>query len=172
MRWRSVRSDGEFPFEVVSIAAPVLHKQIPSLSKKYDFIIIDCPPGGPSGADNITRSALMAVDLVIAPYQPSAFDIWSAEDMAALVGKAKGANPKLRSRLLISRKLSNTAIGKEAREAAGVFGIKIFDTEIRQRIALTDSISAGETIFDFAPKSAAAKEYTELTEEVTRCLRG
>src|SRR5277367_4578302 len=172
MRWRSVRSDGDFPFEVVAIAAPVLHKQIPSLSKKYDFIVIDCPPGGPSGADNITRSALMAVDLVIAPYQPSAFDIWSAEDMATLIGKAKGANPKLKSRLMISRKLSNTAIGKEARGAAGVFGIKIFDTEIKQRIALTDSISAGKTIFDFSPKSAAANEYRELTEEVMRCLKG
>jgi chromosome partitioning protein len=30
MRWRSVRSDGDFPFEVVAIAAPVLHKQVPN----------------------------------------------------------------------------------------------------------------------------------------------
>jgi chromosome partitioning protein len=92
--------------------------------------------------------------------------------MAALIGKAEGANPELKSRLLISRRLSNTAIGKEARAAAGVFGIKIFNTEITQRVALADAISAGVTIFDFAPKSAAANEYRNLTEEVMRCLKG
>jgi chromosome partitioning protein len=172
MRWRSVRAESDLPFEVVTIAAPVLHKQVPSLAKKYDFVLIDCPPGGPTGADNITRSALMAVDLVIVPYQPSPLDIWSAEDMATLIGKAHNANSKLKPRLLINLKRSNTAIGKEARAAAADFGIKIFNTEISQRAALPDTISAGKTIFDFAPNSAAANEYRSLTEEVMRCLRG
>ncbi len=172
MRWRSVCAESDLPFEVVTIAAPVLHKQIPSLARKYDFVVVDCPPGGPTGIDNITRSALMAVDLVVVPYQPSPLDIWSAEDMAALIGKAAGANSKLKSRLLISRRLANTAIGKEARAAAGVFGIKIFNTEITQRVALADAVSAGVTIFDYAPKSAAANEYRNLTEEVMRCLKG
>jgi chromosome partitioning protein len=172
MRWRSVRAESDLPFEVVTIAAPVLHKQIPSLAKKYDFVVVDCPPGGPTGTDNITRSALMAVDLVIVPYQPSPLDIWSAEDMAALIGKAHSANAGLKTRLLINLKRSNTAIGKEARAAAEGFGIKILNAEISQRAALPDAISAGKTIFDFAPKSAAANEYRNLTEEVLRCLRG
>ena len=114
----------------------------------------------------------MAVDLVIVPYQPSPLDIWSAEDMAALIGKAHSANAGLKTRLLINLKRSNTAIGKEARAAAEGFGIKILTAEISQRAALPDAISAGKTIFDFAPKSAAANEYRNLTEEVMRCLRG
>ena len=88
------------------------------------------------------------------------------------IGKARSANAKLRTRLLINLKRSNTAIGKEARAAAEGFGVKIFNAEISQRVALPDAISAGKTIFDFAPKSAAANEYRNLTEEVMRCLRG
>jgi chromosome partitioning protein len=75
MRWRSVRAEHDAPFQVVTIATPTLHKQVPALAKKYDFVLVDCPPGGPTGVDNITRSALMAVDLVIVPYQPSPLDI-------------------------------------------------------------------------------------------------
>lgn len=171
MRWRGVRADAAPRFEVVSIPAPVLHKQLPSLGKRYDFVVVDCPPGGPTGADNITRSALMAVDLVIVPYQPSPFDLWSAEDMTALINRAHTVNSKLTARLLISRKIANTAIGREARGAAEAFGIKIFKTEISQRVALTDAASGGKSIFDFAPKSSAAMEYSNLTEEVMRCLR-
>lgn len=171
MRWRQVITDHDVPFEVVSIAAPVLHKQVPALAKKYNFVIVDCPPGGPTGTDNITRSALMAVDLVIVPYQPSPFDLWSAEDMATLIGKAHTANPVLKARLLISRRVSNTAIGREARGAAEAFQIPIFRTEIAQRVVLTDAASSGRTIIDYAPRSAAAHEYETLTEEVMRCLR-
>lgn len=171
-RWRSARGERDLAFEVVAITTPTLHKQIPALARKYDFVIVDCPPGGPSGADNITRSALMAVDLVVVPYQPSPLDIWSAEDMALLIDKASVANSNLRSRLLVSRKFSNTAIGKEARAAAAAFGIKVLAAEISQRVALADAISAGKTIFDFAPASSAAKDYQQLTEEITRCLKG
>lgn len=171
MRWRSVRHESDSPFDVISIPAPVLHKQLPPLAKKYSIVIVDCPPGGPKGTDNITRSALVAVDLVIVPYQPSPFDLWSAEDMATLINRAQGANPALKSRLLISRKIANTAIAREARGAAESYDVPIFKTEITQRIALADAISAGKTIFDFAPKSRAAEEYRNLAEEVMRCLR-
>jgi chromosome partitioning protein len=170
LRWRAINPDGGSSFGVVAIPSPVLHREIPLLSQKYEVVVVDCPPGGPTGLDNITRSALMAVDLVVVPVQPSPLDLWSGEGMAALIGKAQGIHPGLQSRILISRKLGGTTLGREAREAAQGFGIAVLDAEIHQRIALAEAIIAGQTVFEYAPASPAAVEFTNLSKELLAIL--
>jgi chromosome partitioning protein len=171
LRWRGINPNGAVPFQVVAIPSPVLHKEIPTLAQKYEVVIIDCPPGGPSGADNITRSALMAVQLVIVPVQPSPLDLWSGDDMATLIRRAQAINPELTGRLLISRRIGNTSLGREARDAAAVCGIPVLGTEISQRIALAEAIVAGQSIFEYAPHSPAVVEFRNLAQEVAQCLR-
>jgi chromosome partitioning protein len=170
LRWRSLNRDASSPFPVVGLPSPVLHKEIPSLAQRHGVVIVDCPPGGPTGIDNITRSALMSVDLVVVPVQPSPLDLWSGEDMAALIAKAQTIHPGLRSRILISRKLGNTTLGREAREAAQAFGIPVLRTEVNQRIALAEAIIAGQTIFEYAGASLAAEEFQALSEELLAAL--
>lgn len=158
VRWRSVKPDASSAVQVVALASPVLHKELPKLAKKYDFVIIDCPPGGPTGTDNITRSALVAVKLVVVPFQPSAFDLWSAEGMADLIEKARTLNSGLKARLLVSRRIGNTSLGRDAHEAAKAFGIPVFKTEVRQRIAFAQAGLAGEASYScFACKLAMAR---------------
>lgn len=171
LRWRSLNREGKSAFPVVGLPSPVLHKEIPSLAQRHGVVVVDCPPGGPSGLDNITRSALMAVDLVVVPVQPSPLDLWSGEDMAALITKAQMIHPTLRSRILISRKMGNTTLGREAREAAQAFGIPVLEAEINQRIALAEAIIAGQTIFDYAPTSLAAEEFEALSIELFAALK-
>ena len=111
-----------------------------------------------------------AVDLVVVPVQPSPLDLWSGEDMAALIRKAQSVHPALKSRMLITRRLANTTLGREAREAAGAFGIPVFDTEIGQRVALAESLVAGQTVFDYAPGSPAVDEFQRLRVELVKAL--
>lgn len=170
LRWRSLNRAPRAGFSVVSLPTPVLHKEITALSQRYPYVIVDCPPGGPSGIDNITRSALMAVQLVIVPVQPSPLDLWSGEDMAGLIAKARQIHPDLQSRILITRRLSNTTLGREAREAAQEFGIPVLKTEITQRVALAESIVAGQTIFEYAPSSASSEEFRNLRLEALAAL--
>jgi chromosome partitioning protein len=170
LRWRSLNTAPRAGFSVVSLPTPVLHKEIAALAQRYSYVIVDCPPGGPSGIDNITRSALMGVQLVIVPVQPSPLDLWSGEDMAGLIAKARQIHPELQSRILISRRLSNTTLGREAREAAQGFGIPVLQTEITQRVALAESIVAGQTIFEYAPSSASAEEFRHLRSEAQAAL--
>ncbi|MDZ4798552.1 MAG: ParA family partition ATPase [Bryobacteraceae bacterium] len=169
LRWRTINPDGN-AFGVVALPSPVLHREIPLLARKFDIVLVDCPPGGPTGTDNITRSALMAVDLVIIPVQPSPLDLWSGEDMAVLIAKAQAIHPELQSRILISRKLGNTTLGRDAREAAQGFGIPVLKSEIHQRIALAEAIISGQTIFEYAPASAAAEEFKRLSGELVAIL--
>jgi chromosome partitioning protein len=54
-------------FPVVGLAKPTLHRDLPELSKDYSRVVID---GAPRVTD-LTRSAIMASDLIVIPVQPS-----------------------------------------------------------------------------------------------------
>ncbi len=138
MPW-STHADG-LAFQVISISEPTLHREAPKLARKYAVVVIDCGPA----IGEVIRSALAKADLVICPVQPSPFDLWSATASADLIGEAKTANPKMKSRLLISRRIASTRLGAQARDVAATCGIAVLKTEIRQRIALAESICAGQ----------------------------
>ena len=165
MRW-STHADS-LAFQVLSIPEPTLHRETPKLTRKYDIVVIDC---GPAIGD-VIRSALATADLIICPVQPSPFDLWSAAASADLIREAKTANPKMKSRLLISRRITNTRLGSQARDVAANCGVAVLKTEIRQRIALAEAVLVGQTIGRYAPRSAAAEEFKNLTKEVIACLQ-
>ena len=58
---------GELPFTVVSMPTPQIHRQIKDLAADYEHVVIDTPPGEMS----ITRSAILAVPLVLVPLSPT-----------------------------------------------------------------------------------------------------
>ena len=50
---------------------PQIHRQIKDLAADYEHVVIDTPPGEMS----ITRSAILAVPLVLVPLSPTGLDI-------------------------------------------------------------------------------------------------
>ena len=69
LEWSALRQ-GEPAFPVIGLPKPVLHREVPTLATGYDHVIID----GPLQVADITRSAIMASDVVIVPVQPSPFE--------------------------------------------------------------------------------------------------
>jgi chromosome partitioning protein len=63
--------DPIFPFTVISRPMRDLHHRLASLSRGYEHVIIDTPPGD----TGIIGSAVMAVDTVIVPASPSGLDV-------------------------------------------------------------------------------------------------
>ena len=165
MRW-SAHAEDELPFQVVAITEPTVHREAPKLARKYDLVIVDCGPA----IGEVMRSALARADMVICPVQPSPFDFWSGSDATDLIEEAQRVNPQLDARLLISRRVASTRLGRQARAAAADFGLPVLETEIHQRIALAEAALVGQTIIRYAPKSRAAQEFKSLTKEVLECL--
>jgi chromosome partitioning protein len=124
--WRNTTEENNFGFEIVSITKPVLHQDIPKVVERsqYEIVVIDCPPGGAARAEggrvvDITRSAMMAADVVVLPVQPTPMDYHASESMLPLLQDIAFYKPCIRVLLLISRKPpSNTRLGKAARDAA------------------------------------------------------
>jgi chromosome partitioning protein len=76
--------------------------------------------------------------------------------------------PSLKCGIVVSRKISNTVLGRDIRDMAAPFDMAFFETEIMQRIQLAEAGTLGKTIFEHATYSAAAHEIEALTDEIER----
>lgn len=169
MRWRSVAPDNLNLPSVVAIPKAIIHHsdQLPKISVSYKFTIIDCPPA----LNDITKSALRSADITIVPITPSPYDLWSGVDMLSAIQEIKPWNPKLSTYLLVSRKVPNTVLGRQVREALAEYQQPILKAEICQRIALAEAALTGKGVTQYDPASEAAKEFKSLTEEVLKICR-
>jgi len=162
LQWQSIA--GTNAFEAIHHPEATFHKDIEKLSKGYKHTVIDSPPA----ISDIARSILLTSNLVIIPIQPSAFDIWSSKETISLVKEARKHNRKLRSKLLVTRKIVGTRVGREAKEALEGYKMKIFETEISQRIAFVEAAISGLSVFDYQPNSEASKEIEGLCREIIK----
>ena len=159
LNWKGIA--GEHSFQITHYTRDDIHKVIPEM-KGFDYIIIDGPPG----VMGITKSILVSSDEVILPIGPSPLDLWSANETISLIKEAQKVHPKLKARILISKKIPNTRIGKEIRDALEGYGLKVMKAEISQRVSYIEAMIAGQSVLDYKPDSESAKEIMDLTKEI------
>lgn len=160
LEWQDISEDKSL--DVIYHPKDTLHKDIDELSKGYKHTIIDAPPS----IDDITLSTLLTSDLAIVPVEPSPLSIWASTKIVSLIRHAKNHNKELEGRLLISRKVVGTALGRDVREALDSHGMGLIKTEICQRTDFVKSLRQGLSVLQYAPKSEAAKEIKSLCDEI------
>jgi chromosome partitioning protein len=182
MSWRNNGGESsELPFDVISLATPTIHKDIPRIleSSDYDVALVDCPPGGTnrSSSDNITRSALLAAHAILIPVQPSPLDYQAAASLLPLLSDTVVYRPDLKIWVLVNRRLSgNNRLGRDAKAAAEEFfrmdglEIRIMKTEIGARSEFAEAAGYGKTVLSFRSGGLGALEIRRLTEEIIGCL--
>jgi chromosome partitioning protein len=159
--WAAARQ-AEPLFSVVGLPKPTLHRDVDQLGAGYDHIIIDGPPR----VTELARSAIMAADLVIIPVQPSPLDVWAAEEVVKLIDEASIYKPTLHSVFAVNRKIVNTALGRDVREALATYNVSALNASVGQRIIFAESAAQGLAVFEAEPDGPAAREIEALREEV------
>lgn len=157
--WASLREDTDF--KVISLARENMARDAMRLAADHAYTVIDGPPH----AESIARSCIIASDLVLMPIEPSGLSTWASALTVRQVQQAQDFKT-LKCGLVISRKIANTIIGREIRTMAASLSIPILTSEISQRVAYAESLTMGQTIFEWAPESSAAEEITNLTQEI------
>ncbi len=143
-----------------------LPKEVQDLSGRYDDIIIDA-----GGRDSIElRSALVVVEKVFIPIQPSQFDIWTLNQMDELVETAKGFNPDIQANVIISRSSTNPSV-HESEETGKLLddfsNLGLANVTIRDRIAYRKAAKDGLAVIELKPKDQKAiSEMNDLYKEV------
>ncbi|AFZ28311.1 ATPase involved in chromosome partitioning (plasmid) [Cylindrospermum stagnale PCC 7417] len=159
--WAAARN-GEAPFSVMALDRPIIHKELPKLAQGYEYVLID---GAPRVSD-LTRSAIMAVDFVLIPIQPSPLDIWAVHEVVELIQEAKIYKPDLSAAFLVNRKVVNSSIAREVSEVLQQYPFPVLNAQISQRVVFAECLNSGSTVLETAPKSAAADEVRAVCEEI------
>ena len=159
--WAAARQ-GEPLFSVVGFPRATIHKEIAQLGQGYDHIIIDGPPR----VTDLARSAIMASDIVVIPVQPSPYDIWAAEEVVKLIDEARVFKENIKSVFVVNRKITNTAIGRDVREALAAYPIHVLDAAIAQRVVFAEAAAQGQAIFEIDPTGPAVAEVEAVAAEL------
>ena len=159
--WAAARQ-GEPLFSVVGFPRATIHKEIAQLGQGYDHIIIDGPPR----VTDLARSAIMSSDIVVIPVQPSPYDIWAAEEVVKLIDEARVFKENIKSVFVVNRKITNTAIGRDVREALAAYPIHVLDAAIAQRVVFAEAAAQGQAIFEIDPTGPAVAEVEAVAAEL------
>ena len=135
------------------------------LRKRYDYVLIDCPPS----LGLLTVNALTAADGVLIPLECEYFAL---RGMALLMDTIEKVRERLNPDLEIVGILatmydSRTVHGREVLgRVEDAFGGHVFRTIIAKTIRFAEAPVAGESILTYAGSSSGAVAYRELAKEV------
>lgn len=164
--WAAAR-EGAPLFTVVGFPRPAIHKEIGQLGKGYDHIIIDGPPR----ITDLARSVIMASDVVLIPIQPSPYDIWAAEEVVKLIDEARIYKENIKSAFVINRKITNTAIGRDVREALAAYPVLVLDSTVTQRVVFAEAAAQGRAVFELDADGPAAAEIEAVAVELMEYVK-
>lgn len=137
------------------------------LKPSYDYIIIDCG----LKHELLTVNALAASDYCIIPVQAHFLASEGIPDVLELVKSVQTRfNPTLKiAGILLTMYQSRPQLCQSVKvSVAEVYGeaFHVFQRPIEYSIKVAECPAAGQSIFEYAPKNAAAESYRSLAEEV------
>ena len=136
-------------------------------TRKFDYILIDCPPS----LGLLTLNALTSADFLIIPVQAQ---FLAMRGMAKITNVVEIVKTRLNPNLNIGgivitqfdkRKTLNKSVAELISES---FCDKVFKTVIRDNVALAEAPIKGLNIFEYNKNSNGAKDYMELAKEVLK----
>lgn len=143
----------------------VLKMLLADIKYQYDFIIIDCPPS----LGLLTINALTAADDLIIPVQA---EFMAARGLASLLDIIKLVQAQLNTKLkilgvVVTQFAKNKVINRDTHEAMrDLYGSQVFETVIRENIALAEAPAHQQDIFTYSANSNGAADYAALAKEI------
>ena len=129
-------------FDCKKVTAAAVRNEVRKLAPQYDHVIIDT-----GGRDTTSqRAALSISDVLLVPFLPRTFDIWTLEKVAQLVEEFRTVNSKLIAYGFVSR-ADPEGQGTENADAISMLksqkGITFLDAPLGRRKAFTHATGQG-----------------------------
>ena len=146
----------------------LLKEAIKPILEFYDYILLDTPPA----LGILTINAFTASDTIIVPMLSDIFSLQGIAQLYETVERVKKyCNPSLTiAGILLTKYNPRTHLSQEIRGTAELIAqdlsIKLFDTTIRNSVAVSESQSVQQSILEYAPNNNTAKDYLQFTEEL------
>lgn len=149
------------------VPATLLSATLAPIKDQYDFIIIDTPPA----LGNLSFNALTASDYVIIPTEPRPFAL---QGIGTLYDTIKSVqitqNPSLSILgILLIKYNKRTVLNRDMRdmmmEYATKIGTTVFDTTIRESIAVPEAQTLRQPLIEYAKNSKPNQDYEAFAKE-------
>ena len=138
------------------------------ISNDYDYVIIDTPPA----LGIVTINALTASSDVVIPAQA---DVYSIQGIGQLKGTMDSVKKYCNNDLsimgiLLTRYNKRTCLTRDITDmikaTAQQLNTRVFNSTIREGIAVKEAQASKKDLFEYAPKSNPTIDYKNLTKEV------
>jgi chromosome partitioning protein len=152
---RHARRAGGAGYTSIQLTGPAVRTETPRLAAQYDHLIIDT-----GGRDTTSqRAALTVADVLLVPFLPRSFDVWTLEKAAHLIEEMRLVNPTLRAYALLNRADPR---GQDNLEAAAVLqdtsALHFLDTPLGARKAFSNAAAQGLAVTELTPPDRKASE--------------
>ena len=168
LRWRETGDDfGDIPARSVD-GADVGEAVAAFASDGIDRVVVDTPGFRSAALD----AAVLASNLVLIPLRPSPVDFQVAADTAEVISGLGAASSVPAVRFLLTQTNKSSVIARHMRAELEQAGYDLMESQLGNRVAYGEAALAGSTPTFFQPRGAAAREITDLADEVDRLLAG
>ena len=162
--WQAtVSSDG-----LGDLTAPLRHA-FASKDDEYDFVLFDCPPE----LGRMTSAALSLSDYLLIPCVATWLGLRSIEQMIEFIDThTRDARIDSERTGVVMTFYTTRRAGPEMvrHEAKKIFHGRVYRTVIHERTELDYSQEANQSVFEYAPRSDGAEDYSRLAKEMLRRL--
>ena len=137
----------------IRLSGAAVRTETKRLVSKYEEITIDT--GGRDTASQ--RAALTVADVLLVPFVPRSFDVWTLEKVSELVGEMRTVNPSLKAYAFINRA---DPAGRDNEEAASIIQetaeLEFIDCPLGSRKAFSNAAAKGLGVTEYKPTDAKA----------------
>lgn len=146
----------------------ILREQLSTIEDDYDFIIIDTPPA----LSILTINAYTASNQLIIPMIAEILSLQGiAQLKETILAVKKYYNKSLEIRgILLNKYNPRLILTQEVEELANLIAEQldtdVFEQKISNSVTIAEAPAHAKTIIEYAPRSKAAREYTDLIYEI------
>ncbi|MEB3701442.1 ParA family prote [Candidatus Bealeia paramacronuclearis] len=144
-----------------------LKKALKSLSHKYDYVLIDCPPS----LGLLTLNAQVASNSLLVPLQ---CEYYALEGLSQLLNTLqrvkKNLNPQLELMgiILTMYDTRSTLSAQVAQDVRSHLGSRVFNTYIPRNVRVAEAPSFGKPVLLYDMKCVGSQAYIQLAKEILR----
>lgn len=144
----------------------ILRSALEPVLPNYDYVIIDCPPS----LGIVTTNALVAADELYIPLTAETLPLKGLAMLDEVLSEVqRRVNPGIVLGGVFLTRYNNRKLNKEVEKMIKQrYAEKVFETKIRENIALAEMPVSGQSIFEYDPKSNGAADYMSLAKEIEK----
>ena len=154
--------------EISDVQPTLLKNVLKPLQDRFEYIILDTPPA----LGHLSFNALVASDYVVIPTEPRPFALQGLGRLHSTIESVRnGLNPDLKVLGILLIKYSNrTVLNRDIKnmieDYAKQMNTIVFDTSIREGIAVAEAQTVREPLIDYAKNSKPNIDYKAFTTEL------